>query len=292
MVTTPLYLKIANRVNPRILWSLYVHKSKRILPQSYFILSFDCDTEEDIAVVCDVHSRLQGMGITPVYAVPGELLKKGAKVYKKIYETGAEFINHGGCEHTYFDKQHQRHASCFFYDQQTQKDLKKDVLLGHQTLQDVLGVTTKGWRTPHFGTFQKPEDLKFLYSILNELSYGFSTSTSPIMTYQHGPLFKKDGIIEIPITGMYSEPLNIMDTWAYFEAPDRTKSPSEYIKEAHHLAHFASQHPVLINIYGDPSHIYGKSEFFDVMALLVKTAQNVNYMQLLEKTYENIRTIS
>ena len=290
-MTAPLYLKIANRINPRVLWSLYAHKSKRTLPQSYFILSFDCDTEEDIAVVLDVHSKLQNLGITPVYAVPGELLKKGEKVYRKIHEAGTEFINHGGCEHTYFDKEKQRHASCFSYDQQSQEDLKKDILLGHQTLQDILGITSTGWRTPHFGTFQKPEDIKFLYNVLSELNYTFSTSTSPVMAYQHGPLLKKAGIIEIPVTGIYSEPLNIMDTWAYFAAPDRTKCPSEYVKSAQRIARFASKQPTLINIYGDPSHIHDKPEFFEAMVLLTKAAENVNYTQLLEKTYENIRTL-
>lgn len=290
-MTIPIYIKIANHIDPRILWQLYAHKAKQILPRSFFILSFDCDTEEDIDVALGVHSKLQEMGITPVYAVPGELLKKGEKIYRKIHEKGAEFINHGGCEHTYFDKEKQRHASCFFYDQQSQEDLRKDIFLGHKTLQDVLGTTANGWRTPHFGTFQKPEYITFLYSILNELDYTFSTSTSPVMAYQYGPLFKNEGIIEIPVTGIYSQPLNIMDTWAYFAAPDRTKSPSEYIKSAQHLAHFARKCPTLINIYGDPSHIHNKPEFFEAMALLVKSAENVNYTQLLERTHENIRTI-
>lgn len=290
-MTIPFYLKIANRINSKILWSLYTHKAKKMLPRSLFILSFDCDTEEDSAVAFDVHQKLQDVGITPVYAVPGELLKKGEKVYRKIHETGSEFINHGGREHTYFDQEHQRHASCFFYDKQSQENLKEDILLGHQTLKDVLGITAKGWRTPHFGTFQKPEHLDFLYSVLNEHGYQFSTSTSPDAAYQHGPLYKKNDIIEIPVTGIFSEPFNIMDTWAYFAAPDRTKSPLDYVQSAQLLSDFSNTHPILINIYGDPSHIHDKPEFFEAMALLVKVAQNLNYTQLLEKIYENIRTI-
>ncbi len=291
IMNIPIHLKIANRIHPRIIWSLYGHKSKKLLNESYLILSFDCDTEEDITCALSVHSKLQEMGITPVYAVPGELLKKGEKGYRKIYETGAEFINHGGCEHTYFDVEKARHASCFFYDQQLQEDLRNDIISGHNILQNVLGITASGWRTPHFGTFHKPEDLKFLYSILNELCYSFSTSTSPMIGYRHGPLFKQDGIIEIPVTGIYTEPFNIMDTWAYFAAPDRIKSPHEYVKSAKDLVNFATQYPVLINIYGDPSHIWDKPEFFEAMALLTQIAKNVNYTQLLEKTYENIRSI-
>ncbi|HCU07005.1 MAG TPA: polysaccharide deacetylase [Holosporales bacterium] len=286
-----IFFKIANRINPEILWSLYAYKARKILPHSYFILSFDCDTEEDIAVAWEVHQKLQNIGITPVYAVPGALLKKGEKIYRKIYETGVEFINHGGCEHTYFDQKHKRHASCFFYDQQSQKALREDIFLGHETLQNILGVKAKGWRTPHFGTFQKPEDYKFLYSILNELGYSFSTSTCPVMNYRHGPLYRNMNMIEIPVTGIYSEPFNIMDTWAYFAEPNRTKLPSEYMDAAETIAGFAIKQPILINIYGDPSHVHDKPEFFEAMTLLMKAAENINYTHLIEKTYENIRTI-
>ena len=111
------FTRIIRRIKPEWIWAFYANKARHLLNQSYFILSFDCDTEEDIMVACDVHQRLKEIGITPVYAVPGELLKKGENVYRKLYETGAEFINHGGREHTYFDKKYQRQASSFFYEQ-------------------------------------------------------------------------------------------------------------------------------------------------------------------------------
>ena len=174
-------LRLLNRIHPNFIWKFYARKTARILKESLFILSFDCDTDEDIEVALAVHKKLQGMGITPVYAVPGNLLKKGEKVYKHIFQTGAEFINHGGRDHTYFDTTHNHHTSCFFYDQQSLDVLKEDIFLGHQILKDIFGRTPIGWRTPHFGTFQKLEHLDFLYSVLNELGYKFSTSTSPSM---------------------------------------------------------------------------------------------------------------
>ncbi|WP_010304050.1 polysaccharide deacetylase [Candidatus Odyssella thessalonicensis] len=284
-------LKTLHRIHPNLIWREYARKSKKILYESHFILSFDCDTEEDIEVALGVHSKLQEMGITPVYAVPGELLRKGEKVYQKIYQTGAEFINHGGREHTYFDTVHNRHASCFFYDQQSFNILKEDIFLGHQALQDVLGITAKGWRTPHFGTFQKTQHLEFLYRVLKELDYQFSTSTIPIKGYQYGSAYKSNHITEIPVTGMFGEPFNIMDTWAYFAAPDRVKTPGEYKEASHKLAAFASDHPILINIYGDPSHIHDQPDFFQAMQAIAKIAKNVNYTQFLEMTDENLRHI-
>lgn len=287
----PLHLRILNRINNKLLWQLYRYKSYKILDRSTLILSFDCDTEEDITVAWDVHQRLQDLGVTPVYAVPGELLKKGHKVYSKIQESGAEFINHGGREHTYFDVKNNRHSSCFFYDQQSYTDLKEDILLGHNILKDVLGVTAKGWRTPHFGTFQAPQQLDFLYDLLSELEYTFSSSTSPSFAYSKGMIHKHGNIFEIPVTGIYNQPLNIMDTWAYFEAPDRVKTPKEYVEAAKSLIELTHQFPVLINIYGDPSHVHNKPEFFEAIKILSSDIHNVNYSQLLEQINEKNRNL-
>lgn len=285
------YLKILNRINPDFIWNLYAKKCKKLFSKPYFIFSFDCDTEEDITVAWEVHSKLLDIGITPVYAVPGELLKKGEKVYRKIYETGAEFINHGGREHTYFDTTHNRHASCFFYDQQPLEVVEQDIIQGHQTLQDVLGITVTGWRTPHFGTFQKPEHLSFLHSILKEMNYKFSTSTSPEMAYQHGPIYKNNGVFEIPVTGVFSEPFNIMDTWGYFGAHDRSRAPDDYVKTSQSLAQFAFRNPVFINIYGDPSHIHDKPQFFQALKTFAQASENINYSQILEIANENLRPV-
>lgn len=282
-------LKILHRIDPNLIWNLYGRKCKKIFNNCYFILSFDCDTEEDISVAEDVHSKLRDIGVTSVvYAVPGKLLRKGEKVYSRIFENGAEFINHGGREHTYFDTKHNRHASCFFYDQQTPAALTEDIIEGHKTLKEVLGVNAKGWRTPHFGSFQNPDHLKFLYKMLKSLGYVFSTSTSPRMAYQYGPIYKRAGIIEIPVTGIMSEPFNIMDTWTYFAAADRSKSPSHYLETSQNLASKMLQFPLLINIYGDPSHIYDKPEFFQGIKTIVEVSENINYSKLLKIAHENL----
>jgi len=181
-----LYFRLLNRNYPLGLWKRYAKLFQGVFTSSSILaLSFDCDTDQDIDVVWDVHSRLMDMNILPIYAVPGDLLKRGEKVYTRIFETGAEFINHGGREHTYFDKELNRHVSCFFYDQQTLDILKEDIVLGHNTLQSVLGVTPTGFRTPHFGTFQRNEHLTFLYQTLREMGYVFSSSTVPLKGYQY-----------------------------------------------------------------------------------------------------------
>lgn len=287
----PIHIRLLNKINPLLLWKLYSYRSKKIIDRSYLILSFDCDTEEDIKCIEDVHKRLKDIGITPVYAVPGELLKKGENVYKKLCEQGSEFINHGGRSHTYFDDKNNRHASCFFYDKQPLSILEEDILDGHNTLKNVLGLTAEGFRTPHFGTFQNENHIKFLYSVLKKLEYKFSTSTTPSKAYEYGPIYEKYGINEIPVSGIFNEPLNIMDTWAYFASPEKTKYPHEYTDSSKKISEFSNDNSLIINIYGDPSHICNSKEFFESMQILSKNAININYKKLLDITNENIRSI-
>ena len=52
----------------------------------YLVLSFDCDTKEDADNVVKVHDRLKDMGVSPAYAVPGEILNKDVRVYGRIAE--------------------------------------------------------------------------------------------------------------------------------------------------------------------------------------------------------------
>lgn len=286
-----LSLNFLNRFNRTAIWKQFAKKSSSIFKNSYLILSFDCDSEKDIALVSDIHNTLEDIGITPVYAVPGELLKKGESVYSKLFDKGAEFLNHGGRKHIYFDETLQREASCFFYDKQDTTTIRNDIYEGHQILLEVLGIQAKGFRTPHFGTFQDKQHLSLLYSILDELGYHFSTSTIPSKGYAFGPTYKVGKILEIPVTGRFTEPLNIFDTWGYFAAPDKQNNSNDYQQEAEFLATYCRKNPLLINIYGDPSHITKETDFFDSMKILADSAQNINFSQLLEITNEDHCTV-
>lgn len=286
-----LSLRLMHRFSHKLLWNRYASLSAKKLQNAYLIVSFDCDTDEDIDVVWDVHTKLLDIGIRPVYAVPGALLQRGEKVYSRIRDTGVEFINHGGREHTYYDTQKSRHASCFFYDQQLNHDITADIELGHKTLNEVLGVTPKGWRTPHFGTYQNQEQLAYLYAELERLNYSFSTSTTPLHAFKYGPSYYNGTMLEIPVTGIFSEPFNIMDTWGFFAAPDRTKTANDYLQTATALQNFTRNKALLLNIYGDPSHIHDKPEFFSAMQMLATVAKNINYEEYLGIINDNLCNI-
>ena len=274
-------MKVRAKYQPARLYDRYVEKCAHAgITEPLFVLSFDCDTEKDIDVAWDMHSRLMDMGIQSVYAVPGELLQKGEKTYSKIRDTGSEFINHGYRTHTYFDKDLKQDMSCFFYDQQTQCDLEEDIRKGHDNLKDVLGVTATGWRTPHFGTFEKPNNLKFLYGILHDLGYHFSTSSKPHYGFSHGPAFDDFGLMEIPVTGMPKNPLAILDSWAFFMAPNRIYNERDYLDETEKLISLMDGRPWLVNLYADPLHIYDRPEFFQAMEKLSRATKSIQYNDL------------
>jgi hypothetical protein len=250
----------------------------------YMVLSFDCDTSEDAGSVLKVHNRLQSVGVTPAYAVPGELLNKGEGVYRKIAEAGGEFINHGYRDHTYFDTAHGRYASCFFYDQLPLETVRDDIVQGDRNLRSTLGIEPKGFRAPHFGTFQKPAQLRFQHAVLQELGYSFSTSTLPLYAYRFGPAFRDFGVLELPVSGMGSMPMRILDSWSCFAAPGRRFGPEDFVREGRLAGeNFESLGIGLLNFYADPSHIHDRDEFFETVAYWAQIAKPVTYSELLAK---------
>lgn len=253
------------------------------LDRLYLVLSFDCDTPDDIATAWDVHRRLLNIGIAPSYAVPGDLLAEGEAVYRRIATSGAEFLNHGGRRHTYFDVAAGAHRSCFFYDQQPLETIEADVVAGDRMVRDIIGVKPYVFRTPHFGTFQAPAQLRFLHEVLRRLGYIFSTSTTPYFGLRYGPAFDRFGIRELPVSGRGSQPLYILDSWSCFAAPDRVLGSEDYKREATAMAARLAGGPGILNFYADPSHVADQAIFFDTMAALLKVATPISYIALTEK---------
>lgn len=241
------------------------------LIESTFILSFDCDTELDIAVIPAVYGKLRDLGICPVFAVPGELLIQGAEVYSRLANDGAEFINHGFKKHTNVELPQRRYESFYFYDTLTDEEVRNDILFGDRTIREILKVIPTGFRTPHFGTFQTNRNLKFLHQTLRELGYTASSSTAPIFGFRKGPSFINESVNEFPVTGCPRWPLRILDSWGFGFNPKSKVNKSDYLKELDTIAFMLeSKGPMFVNIYADPSQIYDWPEFFQAMGKLAK----------------------
>ena len=248
-----------------------------------FILSFDCDTKKDFEVVGDVHARLNDLEIMPVYAVPGALLQLGEKEYRKILDSGAEFINHGFAEHTIFDENKGAYVCTLYYHLIGRDAVRVDVEQGHRVLSEFLEKDPAGFRTPHFGSYQDPAELSFLHSVLKELGYRYSTSSGPLEGLQKGPVTHHYGLAEIPVTGCYHWPATILDSFTFRFSASEKFTQQSYIEEIWALSDMMKQTnlPFLVNIYADPSQVYDWPEFFEAMSKLAQF--NIpNYGQFLD----------
>ena len=258
---------------------------KTELKDKYFILSFDCDTSKDIEVVAYVHERLRNIGITPTYAVPGELLIEGATTYRKLFDQGSEFINHGYKSHTTYFSQNKSYVSTLFYEEMNDQDVREVVIQGHKTFFDILGKYPLGFRTPHFGGYQSRNNLRNLYSILAELKYSFSSSTSPYFAMWKGPaIYTNYGIWEFPVSGCYDYPVRILDSWGFRFSPTRRFTESDYISQFQKAMDYFDtiDGPAIFNIYADPSQVFDWEDFFVCMKM-TKNLKNISFAELTKK---------
>jgi hypothetical protein len=277
-------VRTVGKVSPHLLWEFFrlkCAKAGMIFPK--FLLTFDCDTEIDIEVVSQVHARLSSIGITPVYAVPGELIESGLDVYKALAELGVEFLNHGYVQHTHVDAARTRYVSTFFYDQIGRRKVLEDIDRGHETLVSKLGISPKGFRTPHFGTFQSKEDLIFLHEKLVTLGYTFSSSTTPLYSFLRGPSFSSGGITEIPVTGCPSWPLGILDSYNFRFSGSSKFTPEIFENEMMRALKMMNEGKLQrINMYADPSQVYDWDGFFENVGRFAPFAV-ANFSSYLEK---------
>jgi hypothetical protein len=263
---------------PTLYWNRYrILAKKAEIKNLYLVISFDCDTPEDAEKALSVDRKLRKMGINAMYAVPGQILEENANIYLKLFRRGAEFLNHGYKQHTFWNKKKTRYESCFFYDHLSLTEVRKDIIKGHQTVKKVLGISPHGFRTPHFGTFQTKEQLSFLHRVLNEIGYVYSSSTVPYYAFKYGPVFKKFGLLEFPVTGTYSKPFQIQDSWSFFKAPDRTWKAEDYLTQANLLANFCINKKMtgILNYYADISHIWNQPTFFKTVKLWGDIAKSI-----------------
>lgn len=239
------------------------------------VLSFDCDTDEDIDVVGGVHERLGALGVVPAYAVPGELLERGSDVYQSIAATGAEFLNHGFRQHCELDAATRTYVSSFFYDEIGTAAVEEDVRAGHDAVLRVLGQEPRGFRSPHFGTFQRPSQLRFLHRLLASLGYRYSSSTAPIRGLLRGPVLRtRAGVAELPVCGRRDQPRRVLDTWSFRFAPGRQVEAADYVVQVLELrdAYAGKGRPGVLNLYADPSQVADWPEFFALVGQLADHA--------------------
>jgi peptidoglycan/xylan/chitin deacetylase (PgdA/CDA1 family) len=276
-------LRIAGRVRPEWLWSRLDRRARRRgFKRLRLALSFDCDTAEDAAVVLDLDRRLRDRGLLPAYAVPAALIEREENIYGELRRRGAEFLNHGYVQHTAWNSSLSRYESTFFYETLSRNRVAQDIQEGRDALGRLLGVAPDGFRTPHFGTFQRPEQIRFLHAELARSGHRYSSSTVPAFAFRHGPVFERSSVLEFPVTGTYTRPLMIQDSWAFYAAPDRTHTAQDYLTEARSLVRYVEKHGLVgvLNYYADPSHVWNQPTFFEAIDVWRRVAEPATFSEL------------
>ncbi len=237
----------------------------------YLLLTFDCDTDFDIAVVADLARDLKRRGIASGYAVPGSQLQKGGDVWASVAREGAEFLNHGGRAHAEF--RDDRYWPITFYEQLPADAVVADIELGDRITREVTGTAPEGFRAPHFGSFQSPEQLDLIYSTVRRLGYTYCSTTTPATALSHGPVVSGGhGIIELPTMGSYRNPTTLLDSWTYLTNRVHYTLGDEYYELfAETIERMqALRLPGLLTYYADPSHVAGQRPFERVLDVLAQ----------------------
>ncbi len=229
------------------------------------ILSFDCDTPGDALAAQALDAQLARRGIARHYAVPGQMLLEARSSYRGLAQNGAVFLNHGGRTHA--EKQGDRYVAVTFYEQMTADDAAADMREGHRIVNDVIGIAPRGFRAPHFGSFQQPEQRKLVYDTARSLGYRFCSDTLPASAYARGPVFDVGGLYEFPLTGSPTDPYTILDSWNYLaDRVDYRLLEDFFVRFAATVDFFADRRlPALLNFYVDPSHVANDSYFLDAV---------------------------
>ena len=257
---------LSYRLMPRLYWKQYSKLAREQgIDQLYLVLSFDCDTDEDAEAAASLDEWLHQHGIRATYAVPGVQLERAADIYQSIARRGAEFMNHGGQAHAAWQGDH--YISITFYNEMSDDDLEADIRQGHEVVQQLIGKAPIGFRAPHFGYVAYPPELERVHRVLRKIGYRYSSSTLPAQALQHAPIWKLNGIYEIPVLGSYVEPLKILDSWTHIRSPQQPTITDVYGEKLRTTVGKLKRGGFcgILNYYVDPAHVANSSTFQDAL---------------------------
>lgn len=229
------------------------------------IMSYDCDTPEDATAALRLFDQLETRKIPAAFAVPGAMLREASGVYGSLAKRGAAFLNHGALPHAEF--RDDRYHALTFYNEMSEQQVVDDMTSGHRIVTEITGRSPRGFRAPHFGYFQKPEQRALVYRVAREHGYVFCSDTLPATGYDRGPIFDAGGVFEIPLSGSYADPHTILDSWNYLADFVNFRLREDYLTLFSQTVDFFSTRklPALLNYYVDPAHVIGSETFINAI---------------------------
>lgn len=273
-----------------LLWRRYAALARRSgIPAVYLVLSFDCDTDRDAEVVSGLAERLSDFGITAAYAVPGAQLLESPDVYRALLHQGNELLAHGFRRHT--ELRGGAYVSTLFYDALDEDGIGDDARASTKAYLDTFGTRPEGFRAPHFGTLSA-QQRGWLYQALAREGYRFSTSTLPAAGLCRGPAYRAGSLVELPLSGRFDAPLDILDSYNFRFAPRHPQDPRAYTRAFTGSLRWAvaQRVPFVLNTYADPSQVYDWPPFWEAIAESAALGvPAISYSRLLDLVAPSLR---
>jgi peptidoglycan-N-acetylglucosamine deacetylase len=244
-------------------------------------LSFDCDYPEDVEALPGIVAMLRPYGFKASFAVVGHWVEQYPREHAAVVEGQHEIMNH-----TYSHPDNELLNPGRRFRDIPKADKVEEVARCHEVCKNVLGVTPRGLRIPHFKNLFSDD----IYEILAETGYLYSSSTWLTNTTTRGLPFRAlHNIIEFPLTTCPKHPFTVFDTWHSLNAKRLThrmlhRGPKSYLQLFRELLQIARETGSYLNIYMDPLDLRKIPGFEAMLAMLAADdLAVVTYAEYLER---------
>jgi peptidoglycan-N-acetylglucosamine deacetylase len=235
-------------------------------------LSFDCDLESDIDALPKLLGILEKNSVRASFACIGELIERFPEEHKLIIEKGHEIVNHTQTHpnHKIFNPDNK-------FNKISSLQRTKEIENCHKTCEQILNYSPIGFRAPHF-LFKND-----VYRILKKLNYKYSSSVFMSRASKLGKPYKKDSIVEFPMTACYKFPLTCMSTARIFRGDiEKYSNEKEYFELIKKAIDVGAERKLYLNFYFDPVDVVKMEKFANIIQY-IKSKDNLiikNYKEL------------
>lgn len=281
--------KLARRVikplAPTML-DFYLSRSTNTLQKSVVNISFDCDFSSDVELLPNLVEQLNSFDIKSSFACIGRWIEKYPQIHKKVLDNGHEIINH-----TYSHPNSVLNDN--FFNKISKKEQITEILEFEKVCKKLFDYKPVGFRTPHLGDLHG----QFVYPLLEELGYLYSSSTILTRTKSYGlPYFpsKKNflmsgkpnyNVLELPIMVCPEHYFPLLDSWHCFRSsPPAHPKAEDFFRTFKKAINLITKHKVIGTFYFDPVDVAKNKDFAESLEflcenkVLVKTCEETAKM--------------
>ncbi|MDD4983830.1 MAG: polysaccharide deacetylase family protein [Candidatus ainarchaeum sp.] len=278
--------KVIKPISP-IMLNNYFSKNQSKLKESIFSISFDCDMPPDMGVLPNLLELLNSYNIKSSFACIGKWIEKYPRIHRKILDDGHEIINH-----TYSHPNSVFNNN--FFNKITQKEQNREIVKFEELCKKYFDYKPVGFRTPHLGNLHG----QFVYPLLEELGYLYSSSTMLTRTKSYGlPYYPSKtnflessnqnySVLELPLMVCPEHYFPLFDSWHCFRSnpPAHAKS-GDFVDVFKKAVKIIKKHNAVGTFYFDPADVANCKSFEDSLEFLCENKIKVKTCEEVAKSW-------